>query len=141
MLPSDKKAFSRIKWFPFFPLLLIAVIFFQNCSQNGFQTVLSSTVSTSSVADTQTTSANFIKLKIAWDKSTSSGIKGYKLLIGNKSGQYDSLIDVGLTDTPDSPTYELTTLKADTEYFITTIAYSDSIESKPSNELHIRKTQ
>jgi fibronectin type 3 domain-containing protein len=69
-------------------------------------------------------------VSLAWDASTSSGIAGYKVYVGNTSGSYNSPITIG-----NQTTYTVTNLASGTYYFAVTAVDSSGNESGYSNEV------
>lgn len=124
----------KIKNLLIYSLLLTFVILpFQNCSRSGFDTVGQSSSGLNGPSSTLTPR----NVKIAWDKSTSAGVQGYKVYVGTKAGVYDQNFDAGPTANPDAPQYELTNLDLKTTYFVVVKAYDQASESSASNELQI----
>lgn len=114
-------------------LLTLAAIPFQNCARSGFDSLGQS----STGANGQSASQPVRNVKVAWDKSPSAGVQGYRVYIGTSPGVYDKNMDAGVTPTPDSPQFEITDLEQKTSYFVVIKAYDQSGESGPSNEIQI----
>lgn len=77
---------------------------------------------------------------LSWDPNTQADLAGYKIYYGTTSGNYtDTPIDVGLTNTPDSPKYEVANLALSRNiryYFVVTAYDIEGNESDYSNEVY-----
>jgi len=70
-------------------------------------------------------------LKLAWDKSPSDQVVGYRVVYGTKPGRYDGSMDVG-----NALTATVTGLHSGTRYFIAVLALdAQGNQSPPSNEV------
>jgi hypothetical protein len=68
---------------------------------------------------------------LAWDPVTYSGLKGYKIHVGFKSGSYSASLNVGNVST-----YEVRNLNASITYYFAVTAYDNNgVESPYSNEV------
>ncbi|MGZ6434032.1 MAG: fibronectin type III domain-containing protein [Pseudobdellovibrionaceae bacterium] len=112
----------------------LAMLPFQNCSKSGFNSTDQSSI-LGSLGGSQPTSATMRNVKVAWDKSTSTGVTGYRVYVGKSSGNYDQNFDAGLTANPDAPQFEIPNLDKQTTYYVVVRAYDQSSESASSNEL------
>lgn len=73
---------------------------------------------------------------LAWDKSTSPGVSGYRIYLGSQSRSYQTVIDAGPTSNPSAPTYSVSDLVPNTTYYAVVKAYnSNGQESLASNEI------
>ncbi len=75
-------------------------------------------------------SAMAADVSLAWDPSPSENISGYKLYVGNASGNYGTTIRIG-----NQTTYKVTDLATGTWYFTVTAFNADGNESDFSNEV------
>ena len=55
--------------------------------------------------------------QLSWEKSPESDLSHYVVYYGTTSKIYDQIIPVGLTQTPDAPSYTITGLAPSTYYF------------------------
>src|SRR5262245_40335945 len=85
------------------------------------------------------TTARAAQVQLAWDKPLQAdgtpipNLAGYKLYYGSQSGQYPTMIPVGMTTT-----YTVTNLSAGQTYYFAAKAYdSNSTESAFSNEVSV----
>jgi hypothetical protein len=69
-------------------------------------------------------------VQLAWDASTSPNIVGYRVYIGNSSGNYNPFIPIG-----NQTTYTATGLANGTWYFAVTAVNGDGLDSGFSNEV------
>lgn len=70
------------------------------------------------------------QVTLAWDPSPDSAVLGYRIHYGTTAGSYGTVLDVG-----SSTTATIANLSAGTQYYFAVTAYSDAIESLPSNEI------
>lgn len=130
----SQKRQLKVKEILIYSLLLTAITLpFQNCSRNGFDSVAQSSTDPHGPTSSQSSRS----VKIAWDKSASTNIQGYKIYLGTKAGIYDKSIDAGPTPNPEAPQFEITDLDLKTSYFVVVKAYDQSSESISSNELQL----
>ena len=72
-------------------------------------------------------------IRLAWDKSPSTKVTGYKILFGSQPGNYTDSVDVG-----DVATATLSGLKSGTKYYVVVVAVDGrGNQSPPSNELQV----
>jgi len=72
-------------------------------------------------------------IKLAWDKSPSDKVMGYKIMIGTHPGDYTDTVNVGNEETA-----TLTNLKKGTRYYIVAVALdAEGNKSAPSNEIEV----
>lgn len=72
-------------------------------------------------------------VKLAWDRSPSDEVKGYRILLGQRPGTYTSAVDVGNTTTT-----TLTGLRSGARYYIVVTAVDEQGHvSPPSNEIEV----
>lgn len=64
--------------------------------------------------------------KISWNANTEPDLAGYKLYYGTSSGVYTTVIDVGLTATPSTPSYTVYNLTKGVTYYFNVTAYDTS---------------
>lgn len=72
---------------------------------------------------------------LTWSKAPESNIAGYVIYVGRVPGQYIQSFDVGLTSTPDAPSYLFPTAPDGTYYFVVTAKDTTGHESEKSNEV------
>ena len=85
------------------------------------------------------TPASAVQLLLAWDAPVQAdgtlvpNVAGYKLYVGSQSGQYSTVITVGLTTT-----YTATNIPTGQTYYVAVTAYTTTgIESAFSNEISV----
>ncbi len=77
------------------------------------------------------TSSRPASIKLAWDKSPSPNVTGYKILIGPHPRGYTDAVNVG-----NEGTVTLTQLMQGTRYYIVVVAVdAEGKQSAPSNEI------
>jgi hypothetical protein len=73
---------------------------------------------------------------LSWDANSESNLAGYKIYYGVQSGNFTTVVDVGLTATPTTPQYIVTVPVTGTTYYFTVTAYdTDGNESATSDEV------
>lgn len=113
--------------------LSVLLISFQNCG-NGFQTALNQ----KSTQNNASNSLSTLSAEIAWDKSSSAGVLGYRIYLGTRSGIYESVFDTNTSTDPLLPEYEIQNLPIGMDHYAVVKAYdSISNESTASNEILI----
>lgn len=70
------------------------------------------------------------QVTLAWDPSPDTEVLGYKIYYGTSTGNYGTILDVG-----QSTMATITNLTPGTQYYITVTAYSNTVESLPSDEI------
>lgn len=70
-------------------------------------------------------------ITLSWTKNTDLDLAGYKVYYGTSPGVYIAPIDVGLTSTPNNPSYTITNLLGNVTYYVTISAYDNAT---PANE-------
>jgi hypothetical protein len=73
---------------------------------------------------------------LLWRANTESDLAGYNIYYGTSSSAYTNVIDVGLTGSPDSPSYTINDLPGGQTYYFTVAAYDTfNNQSSISNEV------
>ena len=73
---------------------------------------------------------------LSWDANSESTLAGYKIYYGVQSGNFTTVVDVGLTATPTTPQYLVTVPVVGTTYYFAITAYdTNGQESATSSEV------
>jgi hypothetical protein len=74
-----------------------------------------------------------VSIQLAWDKSPSDKVTGYRIMIGARPGDYTDTVNVG-----NEGSVTLTNLKKGTKYYIVAVALdAEGNKSAPSNEIEV----
>ncbi|MEZ0392260.1 MAG: hypothetical protein ACAH59_08600 [Pseudobdellovibrionaceae bacterium] len=113
--------------------LFVLVVSFQNCAGN-----FDAASSGGSQSDLSSSGGRTLNAVLAWDKSTSANIAGYRIYVGVRPGDYDQVIETGVKASVAMPQYQIPDLDPSLTYYAVVKAYNTSgQESLASNEVEI----
>jgi hypothetical protein len=136
MIPNLKRVIFQSRFIVVVTGLLL--FSFQNCSKtNGFRTISSSSLTALAEPGTgPSMPEEHLNVVLAWNKVDHTQLAGYRLYYGSSEGVYEKMIDVGLTENPNAPEFNLPPLDPRLVYFFTVRAYtSTGIESAASESI------